>query len=127
MTNGEVIERELDSLRQWLYADFGDDAEELFPLFLEPQSARPLYLTHIPIVLHTLRVDFLLESQVNELNAAYVYLTSAFYCVDALADGHPQLEQSSSAALIGMALPLLISAACTRVQRTVLPNTKLRG
>ncbi len=127
MTERRVIECELVTLKQWLSSDFGDAVEELLPLFLEPQSDRPLYLTHLPIVLHTLQVECLLDSQLDALNAAYVYLTSAFYCVDALADGHPQLERSSSVELIATALPLLISAACKRLHDAVLPSNESRS
>lgn len=127
MTEGGAVEQELDSLKQWLSYDFGSDSEELLPLFLALHSDRPLYLSHLPIVLHTLRAHHLEGSQLDELNAAYVYLTSSFYCVDALVDGHPQLDRNSSIELIATALPLFISAACKHLQRAVLPDSNCRS
>lgn len=118
---GSREEREI--LQKWLFDDLGHDGTELMPFCMAGGSSRPLYLTHLPIALSAAGLTDLPVKSLEDLNAGYVYLTAAYYCMDAAVD-NPVLSRGSSRFDFPAASVLLGSAfeRLLRVFSDVRPN-----
>lgn len=82
------IIKESQLLRKWIAEDFGRDNDRFFEYCIGGSDKRPLYLTHLPIALSFLEVDFIGLSDIENINAGYVYQIASYYAIDAIVDKH---------------------------------------
>lgn len=114
------IKKEQQQLRKWLEEDFKDTGPRLFKLCVDTKDNRPLYLTHVQLALKSTEHNLSNLDSLMNLQAGYVYLTAAYYAIDALVDEHGVIGDGSKDNLLSADVGVVVTGACSRLTKLFL-------
>lgn len=114
------IKKEQQQLRKWLEEDFDAASPRLFKLCVDTRDNRPLYLTHVLLALKSTEYDLPELESLTNLQAGYVYLTAAYYAIDALVDEHGVIGDGSKDILLSADVGIVIVGSFNRFTKLFL-------
>jgi hypothetical protein len=114
------VSHEVETLRRWLSEDYPNEVEVLLPLCLTDSGRSPLYFDHPGFVWEVVRLKGVAPEVLDDLHCAYVYLSSYYFCVDSVIDGHPRTgAQGTDIDHAALHLGLLLTGSLLRTGRAL--------
>ena len=109
-----------EQLELWLSEDFPEVSAQILPLMLD-SSGRPLMFGHIALMGPHIELNRSIPTEaLSDIHCAYVYLSSYYFCLDAVVDGHSRGDNSSlSGARVALYLSHLMAGSVIRFQRAL--------